>query len=56
MLSYSVTKELLKKIKPMYIFSGDNHDYCKYIHENASIEVNIKIIFFIINNYFINNL
>lgn len=29
----ALSNEILEKLKPTYIFSGDDHDYCKFTHE-----------------------
>lgn len=46
MLPNDVTQEILDKIKPVNVFSGDNHDVCEVMHPTGAIEVpcsNIEI-------------
>lgn len=31
-IDYSITKEVLDKVNPMLVFSGDDHDYCDTVH------------------------
>ncbi|CAK7895886.1 cell division control protein 1 [[Candida] anglica] len=37
-LTKELSKEILEKIKPDLIFSGDDHDYCDIIHESTHLE------------------
>ncbi|ODV87440.1 hypothetical protein CANARDRAFT_26838 [[Candida] arabinofermentans NRRL YB-2248] len=44
-----ISKQVLEKVKPDLIFSGDDHDYCEVIHHygddhKQAIEVNVKSI------------
>lgn len=43
-LSQEVTDELLQKVQPSLIFSGDDHDYCDVVHPGNAREVTVKSI------------
>lgn len=34
MVEPSLSREILTALKPKYVFSGDHHDFCEYVHEN----------------------
>lgn len=43
-LDAEVSQELLAKIQPNLIFSGDDHDYCDVVHDDLAREITVKSI------------
>lgn len=44
MLTEAVLDELLTKIDPVLVFSGDDHDYCEVMHSETTREITVKSI------------
>lgn len=43
MLPKNLTELLLEQLKPIHVFSGDDHDVCHYTHPQGTKEVSLAI-------------